>query len=63
MAKLTHDELVSLYNQKRINVLLFVMNSERADDFLKFCHDRCIEPSLESANLFLDFCGETDIIR
>lgn len=53
MAKFDHDTLVELYQDKRIDILQFIMNGEDADDFLQFCLDRRLDPSTASANLFL----------
>lgn len=54
MAKLSHDERVSLLEQGRIDMLQFVMNGEEADDFLEFCRSHEIQPSPESAEFYVD---------
>lgn len=53
MAKMSHEELVSLFQDKRIDILQFVMNGDQADEFLGFCRNRFIEPTPESAQLFV----------
>lgn len=59
MAKLSHDELVMLLQEERIDWLQFVMNGEQADEYLSFCQKRGIEPSPETAEFFVDVCDMT----
>lgn len=59
MAKLSHDELVMLLQEERIDWLQFVMNGEQADEYLSFCKERRIDPSPETAEFFVDFCDVT----
>lgn len=56
MAKLPYDERVRLLEENRIDILQFVMNGDEADDFLAFCRERGIEPTAESAGLWIDIC-------
>lgn len=53
MAKLHHDELIQLFQEGRIDLLQFTMNGEQADEFLDFCRKRYIDPTNESARLFM----------
>ncbi len=59
MAKLSHDELVMLLQEERIDWLQFVMNGEQADEYLSFCSERGIDPSPETAEFFVDLCDMT----
>lgn len=49
-----YDELVQLRQAGKINDLLFVMDSDFATTYLKWCDEKKLEPSNESASQFLD---------
>lgn len=63
MAKLSHDERVQLLNDKRIDILQFVMNGEEAEDFLEWCVGRGIEPSPEAAQFYVDMTDENAMLQ
>lgn len=49
-----HDELVELLQSGKIDFLQFVMNGEYAREYLEWCIERNIDPSNDTAELFLE---------
>lgn len=59
-ARMSHDELVRLLEEKKIGYLRFVLESGMADDYLDWCRDHGTEPSEESAEFYADQTGMTE---
>ena len=49
-----HDELVELLQSGKIDFLQFVMNGEYAREYLEWSIERNIDPSNDTAELFLE---------
>lgn len=63
MAKMSHDERVQLLNEKKIDILQFVMNGDDAQDYLDWCIGRGIEPTPESAQFYVDMTDENAMLQ
>ncbi len=62
MATMTYDERVTLLNEKKIDILQFVMLGDDKHDFLDWCTDRGIEPNTESAQFYVDMTDEHSMV-
>lgn len=49
-----YEELVDLLQNGMIGFLQFVMNGEHAREFLEWCIERNIDPTNDTAELFLE---------
>lgn len=56
------DVRIQLLQEGKINYLQYVMNGENAEEFIEWCKDRHIEPSIDSAELYYEMC-EIDMLE
>lgn len=63
MAKLDFDERVALLQEKKIDILGFVMMGDDADDFLDWCRSHSVEPNPEMAQFYVDMTDERSMLQ
>lgn len=63
MAKLDFDERVALLQEKKIDILEFVMMGDDADDFLDWCRAHSVEPNPEMAQFYVDMTDERSMLQ
>ena len=57
--KYSYDELVVLKQEGKINWLEFVKGSEQSQDYLQWCKDHNVDPTDDSAELYLEMTDAT----
>jgi iron only hydrogenase large subunit-like protein len=59
---ITHEELVQLLQEGRIDFLQFVTNSEYSHDYIEWCKSHNVSPDNDSAEFFCDMT-EIDMLE
>lgn len=58
MTKISHNELVELLQDGRIDFLQYVANGEHGIEYINWCKEHNIDPSNDTAELF---CQQVEI--
>ena len=54
---MTHEELVTLLQDGKIDHLQFLMNGDHSQEYLAWCREHGVSPDPENAEFFCDMTG------